>query len=183
MIEGALHFLCTRLDAHLRRRFGLTSDAARLGPIVDDDGRVAGGGRVVMSLVRIEEEHPRPHHGGRRGGRGDARPPTCLSAYLLVAASGAVDYREGLKALDATVTFFEAHAGFERARYGELPEALDGMVIELISLDFAAMNNLWACLGARYRPSALYRLRSVPVEALAAEAPSVVETVHVDGLA
>lgn len=178
MIEAALHFLCTELDAYLRRRFDLASEAARLGAIVDDDGRATGGCRVVLSVVRIDEEHPRPIHGNRRRIPSDGRPSTYLSVYILVTASGATDYREGLKSIGAAVNFFEAHTGFSHAQWRHLPEGLDGMVIELMGLDFAAMNNLWAYLGARYRPSVLYRLRSVPITA-----PSVVRTPSIESIA
>lgn len=171
MLDQVLRFMAAELDAHLRRRFDLPADAVTAGPLVDAEGRAAVKGRLAVSLVRIEEErlHPQrqrvPKVVEAEGElRTPLQPTLHLNLYVLVAASTQIGYLEGLKMLGAAMAFLQSRVAWTRDEAPGLPDGLDGIVVELHSPDFDESNHLWGLLGARYRPSALYRVRSLPVQ-------------------
>ena len=62
------------------------------------------------------------------------------------------------------LTFFQARPVFTRERYAGLDPRIDKLGVDLISPSFEQLNQMWAFVGAKQLPSALYRVRLVALQ-------------------
>jgi hypothetical protein len=70
-------------------------------------------------------------------------------------------YAERLKILCYVLGYFQARPAFDAQSGPGLPTGLDKLSCELVNLSTQELPNVWTILGARYLPSALYKLRMV----------------------
>jgi hypothetical protein len=62
------------------------------------------------------------------------------------------------------VAFFQAKPVFTAQGSASFPRELERLSMELVSLDYALLNNLWAALGAKYLPSVVYKARMLTIQ-------------------
>ncbi len=179
-----LHVMISRLVEGLNGYLDLrapsaTSERVVAVNLVDQSGapHPRAKDRVVLSVVNVDENRvyrSLEQYRKRADGVSERiRPPVRLDVIVLVAANLG-DYGEALKMLSYVIAFFQQTGGFELV-------AADGerarVQLELLSTTFEQQNHLWASLGAKYAPSALYKvgildIRDAQVEA---EVPPVEE--------
>ncbi len=161
MLHLATTHLVDALSTYIDVRTG-TADAVVQSQLVDQGtGRLSITGKLVLSVVRLEEDRLSrsvEHYERVEGGAVRAvEPPVRLTAWLLLAATHDT-YTEALKAVGHAVTFFQHLRSVDFA-------AIDGvedtgrLLIEMDSPTFEEMNHLWGTVGAKYLPSVLYRVR------------------------
>ncbi len=166
MIQKALQFTSTVLDQFLKNRFGLDDDKTLINTVIEGDGSVPiiNQNRVVISLINLQRETLKPFYVRNQrlsnGGFAQMTPSERYNLDLLV-TSNFDDYSETLKFLDAIIFFFQTNPAIDSSIYSTLPYGIQKLEFELESLDYHRMHNLWNAMGAKYRPSVIYRTRLV----------------------
>ena len=170
MLDLALNFLADEFNGYLVRRTGSSSLGKVVpGALLDYKGNLAiTSGTVALALVNIEEERTTREQMPRRVGSGGPQelwlqPELKLNLTLLFAAR-MIDYSTTLKALSHVLTFFQSHPAFTVDEYPALDPRIGKIVMELYSVTPETLNQLWASIGAKYQPSALYRARLVTIQ-------------------
>ena len=123
---------------------------------------------VLLSLVNIEEEKrlKNARNYSQNGNQIEyANPPINLNLYLLFSASYN-DYETALRRLSQVIEFFQGKKSFTYANSpspGILstdPDIADlKMLMEIHTLNFEQINDLWGSLGGKQVPFVMYRAR------------------------
>jgi len=173
MIDQALNFICEEVNGYLRNAFGITdgSSLIQLANISwNDTESTAGNGadrsNAYLSLVNIEEDRisKSPQNFVRSGaGIVYKNPKLFLNLYVLFSVNLSV-YAESLKRLSAIIQFFQYKNVFNAANSPAIPAGINELVLDLISLSYQDLNNLWGIMGAKYVPSVMYKVRLVNVD-------------------
>lgn len=156
----------------------------QLEPPIKTDGQVNADhtNNVFMSLVKVEEERmgkkqsPYPEVYGP--GKEDLiNPAIKLNLFILFSAHFS-NYRESLKYLYLVIAFFQRKNVFLAEEYVDLDPAIEKIIMDLYSPTFEQQNHLWGTLGAKYQPSALYKLRLLAIDEQVpvGHAPPILET-------
>lgn len=170
MIDKTLNFLLEELNGFLGRRFQSNENLVVLSGLMNPDGTVplAIENKVILTLTNIERESAAANAAGRsrvvEGPRARVSPPLNLNLYLLVAANFGNNYAESIKFLANAVAFFQAKPVFTAQGSASFPRELERLSMEMVSLDYALLNNLWAALGAKYLPSVVYKARMLTIQ-------------------
>lgn len=168
MLDVALKFLTDELNGFLLARTGTTFGEAELGKLVDDTGKWAvKEDHVGAALINVDEERILKAHMPETtvvSGRGMTRePPLRLNLQVLFAAHFK-QYDVGLRYLAHVLTFFQAHQSFSHSDHPGLDARIERLSAELQSLTYEQLNQVWAFLGAKHLPSAVYRVRLVALQ-------------------
>lgn len=172
MVDAALSFLTNELNSYISARMGpgLRADLSR---IVDDAGRHALTEPLGVYLVGVEEERafraqlPSVTH--VNGQAIERQPELQLNLYMLIAAGinpspNSNGYRTALTHLGVALTFFQSHSVFTPDRYPALDPSLSKLTVELVSLSFEQLNQVWAAIGGKQLPAVMYKVRTVIVQ-------------------
>jgi hypothetical protein len=171
MIGHALEIVVKQLNAYIEQRRG-HEDLVVLERLVDSKGDFTSRsvGKVCCSLVNMEEERIGKQQPVSNDGNGFAvrgNPDVLVNLYLLFAVNTPTDgqnsdaYLQGLRLLSLVVTFFQGKSLFTPQNTPGMHPGLRQLNLELHPLSLEHQNHLWAGLGAKYVPSALYKLRVV----------------------
>ena len=153
-----------------------------LNRMTDQDGNLQFA-NLGMILTNIEEERihkvQTPYSKKQDGTLQKVNPEIKLNLYVLVASRSADNHNTGLIRLGHVIDFFQLRNLFTPQTSPTLPQGINKLVVELITLTFEQQNHLWGTLGCKYMPSVLYKVRMLTVQA-GAEAPATVvnEVVH-----
>lgn len=169
MIDQALVFIRDEINRHLQQEGGKRPDTSEtVGDVVfieDLDPIAFPIGSISVLLVNIEHERlMRPADPFRRtapdGTSQRINPDVRIDLSVLFVARFA-KYADTLRLLSAVVQFFLEHPAFVRGEHPGLPDTIEKLLIEPITLTFAAQNEVWNALRATYQPSLLYRIRTL----------------------
>jgi hypothetical protein len=168
MLDLAVMFLTRELNTYLAARTGLTFGSALLSRVVTDAGKWAiPDDQIGVALVNVEEERSLrsqlPQSVYSDGRQVVLEPELKINLSLLFAANFR-QYEQGLRQLSLLLTFFQAHSVFTAERYPALDPRIQRLCVDLISLSFEQLNQLWAFVGAKQLPSAIYRVRLVVLQ-------------------
>ncbi len=168
MLDAALTFLVSEANAFLFARTGSTGGRAVAGRFVDDTGKyLIPEGQLGAALINVDEERtlkaqvPEPTF--VNGRHVVLQPPLKLNLHVLFAANIKA-YDLALQQLGWVLTFFQSHPGFTRDAYPALPERIEKLVVELESLTYEQLNQVWGAIGAKHLPSVMYRVRLVALQ-------------------
>lgn len=168
MIDTALDILVADLNAYVNGPEG--EPFVLLERLVDEDGKyVIGQGKVACTLVNLEEERI-TNHKFRSSSNGNFQaqrnPELLFNLYVLFAVNPKTNqgsYGESLRLLSRIVAFFQGKPTFNHQNTPSMSAALDELNVEMFPMSIEHQNNLWASLGAKYLPSALYKIRMVAI--------------------
>lgn len=173
MIDQALNFICQEVNTYLCNKLGITdgSTLIQLANISwNDTESTAGNGadrsNAYLSLVNIEEDRisKSPQNFVRNGTSIVYKNPKLfLNLYVLFSVNLSV-YVESLKRLSAIIQFFQYKNVFNAANSPAMPQGVNELVVDLITLSYQDLNNLWGIMGAKYMPSVMYKVRLVNVD-------------------
>jgi hypothetical protein len=185
MIDQVLTFLNTQLDSYLHTKYKVHDNIpmVQLANIWSDTegvGNPAGANvpqNAFITLVNIEEDRisKRPENHIRKDNSTIYKNPKIyLNLYILFAVNMSI-YSESLKRLSLIIQFFQYQSVFTPADSPALPEGVDKLIMDLTTLSFQDMNNLWGILGSKYLPSVMYKLRLITIseEFVQGEAPLI----------
>ena len=172
MLDVALHFLTAELNAYLVARGArkATDEIGKVevGRLVDDAGKWAiKDDQVGVSLIHIDEERVMrsqlPETIVSGGKHIVLEPKLKLNLHVLFAAKFQ-KYDEALRSLSLVLTYFQSHPTFTQDSYPGLDPRIERLTVELQSLGFEQLNQVWAFLGAKHLPSAIYKVRMVALQ-------------------
>ena len=168
MLDSAVKFLADEVNQYLKRQ--TASDVVKVVPggLADDSGKWAVADRTVgLALVNVEEERVLraqvPERVFLNGNNVMLEPHLKLNLQLVFAARHS-SYQHALHYLSHILTYFQAHPSFTPEEYPALPAEIEKLNVELLSYGPEQLNQLWAYLGAKYLPSAIYRVRMVVLQ-------------------
>jgi len=172
MIDQVISFVKDELSRSLQRSGGsaFLQDEPKQNPVVfvkgDDLDPISFPiGSISLLVVNIEHDRlTRPGDPFRRmapdGTAQGIKPDVRVDLSVLFVARFN-DYRHTLQRLSAVIQFFQEHPAFIRGEHPGLPEAIEKLLIEPVTLPFSAQNEVWTALRATYQPSLLYRVKTL----------------------
>lgn len=185
MLHKALDFLARQLAPVVSSAGGQAS--VLLTSIVNEKGELnIQAGQVSLTLVNIEEERflkVQPQREKRTGDQVQfANPEIKLNVLVMLAVNpGTANYADALERLSEAITFFQGSSFFEKTKFPALGPEIEQLSVELYSLSLEQQNQLWASLGAKYLPSAVYKVRLVVIDnALFGEKKTVIKAIDND---
>lgn len=96
-------------------------------------------------------------------------PELKLNLYILFAANFKI-YDQALKFISYVLTYFQSHSSFTSDGYPTLDPRIKKLTVELQSLNYEQLNQVWAFIGAKQLPSVIYKVRMVVLQDEAATA-------------
>jgi len=168
MLDVALKFVTSELNGYLLSRTGADFGAAQLRRLVDDTGKcVLDIDHLGLAIVNLEEERtfkPQlPETTYLAGQNVVLEPKLLLHLHVLVVANF-TNYEEALRYLSRVLTFFQAHPTFTPDQYPGLDPRIEKLVVELQTLSYEQLNQMWAFVGGKQLPSAVYRIKLVALQ-------------------
>lgn len=165
MLDSALAFLADEVNVYLKKNTDAVL-ALEVGNIADHHGKWAFTG-MRIALVNVEEERvvrsQLPERVVVDGKQMVLQPDLKLNLVVLVAANNN-DYKTSLHYLSHVITFFQSHRFFSPAEYPGLDTRIDRLAVEMLTYGPEQLNQLWAYVGAKYLPSAVYRIRMLALQ-------------------
>lgn len=181
MLDLALQFLNDEVTNYLAVRTVSSSatDKVHLSKLVDETGKVAFvENSIATSVLSIEEDRvfrsQLPEYEFRNGQHVVLQPDLKLNVYVIFAAYFQ-HYNEALKHLSYILTCFQSQSTFTPQTHPGLDARIPRLNLELQSLTFEQLNQMWAFIGGKLLPSVVYKVRMVMLqdEALSAVQPPV----------
>lgn len=168
MLDITLKFVADELNSYLKARTGITDDVVKLGQVVDDNGKYAFPKEsIVLTLVNIEQEtvsrQQLPESQYLDGKTVKLPPKLRLNLCVMLVARFTL-YDQALKYLSHTMNFFQANAAFSADKHPALDASIERLSLDLQSLNYDQLNQIWAYLGGKHLPSVLYRMRVVSLQ-------------------
>lgn len=167
--------------------------------VADEDAEAAGEARVqlidggksdpvefrlnaiTVLLVNVEQETSQRSVDDylRVPGEGPLRklqPEIRLNLLVLFIARFTA-YEQGLNQLGQVIRFLQQHRALDHGNTPGLPQAIEKLVLELVTLPLSEQNEIWSALRISYHPSVLLRVRMVVFrDADGAVVPQIGET-------
>lgn len=170
MIDAALQFLLTELNAYMVLRTGASFGSAEMGRLVDDLGKSAiKEDRLGAAVLKIDEERTLksqlPSTTFVNGLHVTQEPELKVDLHVMIAANFR-QYDQALRQISHVLTFFQSHRIFERERYPGLDARIEKLVVELEYLEFEQVNQIWSFVGGKQLPSVVYRVRLLALQDL-----------------
>ncbi|MEX8518896.1 MAG: DUF4255 domain-containing protein [Leptothrix sp. (in: b-proteobacteria)] len=169
MIDAAITLVAGQLNQALKRQFTWTEDLVAVCNLREADGAAVtqAANKVAAFLVNIEREALFGSGVGMNLDRsGLQAPPLHLNLLLMFTANfGGSNYAEALKFLSSTVAFFQSKPVFTHSNAPDLDSRIEKLTLEIETLSFSDLSNLWGIIGGNYLPSVLYRMRLLSFDA------------------
>lgn len=92
--------------------------------------------------------------------------PVNLDLWLLFTAySGS--YENDIRNLQEVLSLFQRQPVFTQDTVPELADdGIEKLVIDMVSLSFDQLQQLWSMLGGKYQPSVLYKMRMITIDSI-----------------
>ncbi len=176
MVSETLSFLADEINGFIAnkdfRYRGKT--VAIVSDLVDSKGDAAyvkllqgQADALIITLINVEEEtvgksqiaiHKKPD-----GSIEPLNPDLKLNVYIMITGvsnmSDQQRYLNSLKVLSYAIGFFQYKNVFDRVNSATLPDGVEKLIAEMVSLTFEQQNHIWGALGAKYQPSAMFKIR------------------------
>jgi hypothetical protein len=170
MIDKTLGFLLGELNGFLSTSFPSSEPHAVLSGLANPDGSVPLGleNKIVVSLANIERETAAVSSGSQiRSDNGDKLRvglPLNLNIFILLSSNFGGNYVEALRFLSSSIGFLQSKPVFTPQNSPGFPRGLERLTIEMVNLNMQDLQNLWACTGGKYLPSAFYKARMLTIQ-------------------
>jgi len=131
-------------------------DGKKLDPLIFPENN------VVPILVNIEEEkmiRQANNYAGviTNGIKTELNPAIGINMLVLFVSSFS-DYEQSLQFISLIISYFQKFPFFDHYNMPSLPDSVEKVTVELITLPIAQRNELWSSLKVTYRPSVLYKI-------------------------
>ena len=148
-IQGTLELIRRRLDEFLSAEHPRSHEWVALSNIPGDRND-----RLMMVLANVQRETATAN--------AVVAPPLHIDLFILFYANfGDDQYAEGLGVIGRTIRFFQENPWFTRDNLPGLDPEIDKLTFEMVNLDLADLNYLLGMMGAKYLPSAYYKVRII----------------------
>ena len=169
MLDIALKFINDELNSYLNAKSGVaSSEIFQLSKLVDEAGKYAfSEGTVAVSIINIEEERifkaQLPDYRNVKDQHVVLEPELKLNLHILFAANFKY-YEEALKHISFVLTYFQSHPSFTSVEYPGLDPRIQKMAVELQSLSYEQLNQIWGFIGGKQLPSVFYKVRLLTLQ-------------------
>lgn len=168
MIDLALTFLRDELASYILARTNSTNVDVKLSRLVNEAGKYAFGEETIaLSVINLEEDRTfksqLPEYKYQDGQHLKLEPELKFNLHLMVAANFNI-YTQAWKAISLVLTFFQAHSTFQSTEYPALPPSIEKLTLELETLSYEQLNQVWAYIGGKHLPSVIYRVKMIIVQ-------------------
>jgi hypothetical protein len=124
--------------------------------------------KMVLALANVEREYAAHSLESSFVPQGNsalqAGPPLNLNLYFLLAGNFPSDCMQALRLLSAAMSFLQAKPVFTPQDSSTFPRGLERLSVEMVNLSIGDLHNLWACAGAKYMPSVVYKARMITLQ-------------------
>jgi hypothetical protein len=167
LIGSALTYLRDKVNTHLQD--GETDSGQPLVVFIEGDKidpLNIQSGRVNILVINVEEERElrgaNPYY-DERSQRINPDIPLTISALFIARFN---DYPTSWNYLTDIIRFFQSHPVLERAdnqaqSSNHMPEGIESLRCELISLNFQQQNEVWGALRITQHPALLYKIKLI----------------------
>ena len=168
MLDLAVQFLRDQLNSYIATRTGSTTTEVKMTKIVEDTGKYAiDEGSIGATIINIEEERIlRAHlleYSNIGGQQAVMEPELRLNLSVMFAVNFKL-YDVALKYVSLVLTFFQSHPFFVGDQYPGLDRRIEKLTMELQSLNYEQLNQVWAFIGGKQLPSVIYKVRMVALQ-------------------
>jgi len=170
MLDLTIKFLSSQLNSYLKAVTGSGSNSVEVkaSAIVDHAGKyVIDENGIGATVINVEEERILKSHSREyklvNGHHVLLEPDLKINLYVMFAANFKV-YDEGLKSISHVMTFFQSHLLFTPQIHPDLDSRIEKLSVELLSLNFEQLNQIWAYIGGKHLPSAIYKMRMLLIQ-------------------
>lgn len=169
MLEKSIEFTTKTFNQFIKNEFGVDEDSVLANNIVDQNGSVPleNQNKIIISIIHIEQETAKQFYSSNQklpNGNYVNKPLTQRYNIYLLITPNFDDYTEALKFLNASIQFFQANEIIDATTNSDIPSSLNKLEFELQKGEgYMQMQNLWTALGAKYRPSLIYKMKLIPV--------------------
>lgn len=168
MLDLAVLFLKDELSNFFLTRTGTDSVEVKLSKVVEESGKYAfDEGAIGLSVINIEEDRifktQLPEYTYQNGQQAALEPELKINLSLLFAANFKL-YDQALKFLSLVLQFFQSHPTFTSDEFPALDPRIGKLNVELQSLTYEQLNQIWAYIGGKHLPSIIYRVRLVVIQ-------------------
>lgn len=171
MIHLVFEALSGELNRFLKSKHNITEDKVVPSSIMNTDGGIAiqEPDKIIMSLTNIEQDRTQSSTGSyRKVTRGYVKEKAAVNINLTIVFSAyfsSENYLEGLKFITSVIEFFQSTNGsFSPQNVPALNGVTERLTADLINLDARDLNNLWGPMGAKYMPSVIYKVKTLPIK-------------------
>jgi Pvc16 N-terminal domain len=180
-IQTTLELVRQKLNEFFRNADPKEDDWVILSNIVDHEGHPyePAKDKVVMCLANIQYETAISTYNRTTPVKGDqyaiVAPPLYIDLYVLFLANFYnKNYPEGLGMISRTISFFQQNPWFTHDNLPGLDPVIDKLTFEMTNLEVTGLNYLMGLMGAKYLPSAFYKVRMIPFagEAIQGQVPA-----------
>jgi len=169
MIQSTLELIRSKLNDRLMVEDRRGEDAVILSNIVDLNGVPFPDAqdKVVVCLANIQHEEIVSAQSTdpvvERERPGVLPPPLYIDLFVLFYANfSGLRYRDGLGMISQTIAYFQQNPVFTHDNLPSLHPRIDKLRFEFTSLDLSSLHCLMQNMGAKYLPSAYYKVRLIP---------------------
>lgn len=164
MIFETLTCLTEEINEYFRNKLRINEDKVVLSGIINQDGTIAiqGENKIIVTIVNIEKEVTGQNNSAQAGGSAmiNRTPPLYINLYVLFSAYfSSSNYPEALRFLSFVIAYFQYKNVFTKANTPRLDDRIEKLICELATISPEQVNNIWSSLGAKYMPSAIYKVR------------------------
>ncbi len=169
MIQKAFKYTQTIFNQYVKNVFGLDESIVVTNNIVNETGVIPleNQNKIVLSLIHIDQEITRPFYTKDHkvsDNNYESIPDIENYTIDMLVTPCFENYDETLKFLNTSIQFFQANPILDATMHSDFPEGLQKLSFDLQrGGDYMQMHNLWNALGAKYRPSVIYKMRLVTI--------------------
>jgi hypothetical protein len=170
MIDTAIKFLKDELNTYFLTQTGSDS-VVEMGKLVDEAGKYPQEiqNKICTSIINIEEERifksQIPEHIYANGQHIVLEPELKINLHVIFAANFDFKlYDQSLRYLSYVLTYFQSHPSFTSEVYPALDSRIEKLTVELQSLNYEQLNQIWAFIGGKQLPSVVYKIRLVSLQ-------------------
>ena len=156
-----------------------------LGSIVESDGNLSSSvkNKVAFTLINIEKETAKQFYNSRNRTLKEQfihEVPEERYNLDLLLSSNFDNYKEALTFLEEGMLFFQTYPSFNKTTFSNMPKGISRLDLEMDNISYHEMHSLWTSLGAKYRPSVIYKARLITLSEnrIQAVTPLVKETTN-----
>lgn len=168
MLDVVLKFLVKEVNTYLVARTGDAFGEVQVCRLVDDGGKWAvKEDHLAATVINVEEERTlksQTREVAFVNGRHVLMEPNLKLNLHVMFAAYFQQHDVALRYLSLVLTFFQAHPTFSRDAFPGLDPRIERVSAELQTLSYEQLNQVWAFIGGKQLPSALYKVRMVVLQ-------------------
>jgi len=159
---------------------------AELGNIVEilssDTNNIGTNADIIISLINIEENRISRDPLNYQKTNTDIflkNPAVHLNLTLLfTSVRNEAGYGLALQNIQELILFFQRKYVFDHSNTAGLDPGIEKLILEMVSLSFEQLNQLWSILGGKYHPSVIYCMRMVTIDSVTNQKGSVIKEIE-----